>query len=67
MSGNIKEKSLLFFYNDYESLGLEYISATVKSANIKTSLIYKNFADFYAFDSSDKLCQDFYKKIINIS
>lgn len=63
MSGNKKEKSLLFFYNDYESLGLEYISAKVRSANIKTSLIYKNFADFYAFDSSDKLCQDFYKKV----
>src|SRR5208283_2236771 len=62
MSGNTRYKSLLFFYNDYESLGLEYISATVKSANIKTSLIYKNFTDFYAFDSSDNPCQEFYEK-----
>ena len=62
MSGKA-QKSLLFFYNDYESLGLEYISAVLKASNIKTDLIYKNLIDYYAFDSSKNLKEEFYKKI----
>jgi len=58
-----KQKSLIFFYNDYESLGLEYISAVLKSANIKTRLIYKNFSDFYAFDSSRESYEYFSKEV----
>ena len=60
---NKAQKSLLFFYNDYESLGLEYISAVLKASNIKTDLIYKNLIDYYAFDSSKNLKEEFYKKI----
>lgn len=61
MPVNGSQKSIIFFYNDYESLGLEYISAALKAANIRTSLIYRNLIDYYAFDSSrkinDKLCR----------
>jgi len=62
MSDKKSQKYILFYYNDYESLGLEYISAVLKSANIKTALVYKNLVDYYAFDSSDKLYNQFYQK-----
>lgn len=51
MRDNKSQKFVLFFYNDYESLGIEYISAVLKSNNIKTSLIYRNLQDFYAVES----------------
>lgn len=57
------QKFVLFYYNDYESLGLEYISAVLKNAGIKTALIYKNLVDYYAFDSSGKPYDSFYQKI----
>ncbi|MDP2922714.1 MAG: radical SAM protein [Candidatus Omnitrophota bacterium] len=57
------QKSVIFFYNDYESLGLEYISAVLKQEKIKTKLIYKNLVDYYAFDSSKKTNEKFYHKI----
>lgn len=63
MPDNKSQNSLLFFYNDYESLGLEYISAVLKSAGVRTSLIYKNLVDFYAFDSSNNPHRQFYKRI----
>lgn len=63
MSNNKTQKYVLFYYNDYESLGLEYISAVLKSAGIKTALVYKNLVDYYAFDSSGKLYDQFYQKI----
>lgn len=54
------QKSVVFFYNDYESLGLGYISAVLKANGIKASLVYRNLVDYYAFDSSEtckkKLC-----------
>lgn len=62
-SGNRKEKSVVFFYNDYESLGVEYISAVLKNAGIRTSLIYKNLVDYYDSESSGRLYGQFYKKI----
>lgn len=63
MSNGKSQKFLLFYYNDYESLGLEYISAVLKNAGIKTALIYKNLVDYYAFDSSGKSYNLFYQKI----
>jgi len=56
-------KKVVFFYNDYESLGIEYISAVLKTNDIKTNLVYKNIADFYAFDSPEKIDHKFIKKI----
>ncbi len=47
MTDSKRQKFLLFFYSDYESLGVEYISSVLKANNIKTSLIYKNIQDFY--------------------
>jgi radical SAM superfamily enzyme YgiQ (UPF0313 family) len=58
-----REKFVTFFYNDYESLGIEYISAVLKSQGVKTKLIYKNLIDYYAFDSSKKTDEKFYRKI----
>src|SRR3989338_9352430 len=63
MSNSKSQKFLLFYYNDYESLGLEYISAVLKNAGIKTALVYKNLVDYYAFDSSGKSYNHFYQKI----
>lgn len=63
MPTSSSQKSVIFYYNDYESLGLEYISAVLKAADIRTGLIYKNLVDYYAFDSSNNLHERFYKKI----
>lgn len=63
MSSSKAQKSVLFYYNDYESLGLEYISAVLRDNNIKTGLIYKNLVDYYAFDSVSDLPVGFYKQI----
>lgn len=56
-------KSIVFFYNDYESLGLEYISAVLKSKGFDVSLHYRNLVDFYAFDSGRDVNAGYYKKI----
>lgn len=56
------QKSVIFYYNDYESLGLEYISAVLKNANIRTTLVYKNLVDYYASDSVH-LSDQIYKQI----
>jgi len=63
MSTDRAQKSVLFYYNDYESLGLEYISAVLKNASIKTSLVYKNLVDYYASDSAQNLSEQYYKQI----
>ncbi|MCK9614351.1 MAG: B12-binding domain-containing radical SAM protein [Candidatus Omnitrophica bacterium] len=58
-----REKFVTFFYNDYESLGIEYISAVLRKEGVKTKLIYKNLIDYYAFDSSRKIDGKLYQKI----
>lgn len=63
MPNDKTQKSVLFYYNDYESLGLEYVSAVLKNANFKTELLYKNLVDYYAFDSYQNLQEQVYKQI----
>jgi radical SAM superfamily enzyme YgiQ (UPF0313 family) len=58
-----KRKRVVFFYSDYESMGLEYISAVLQSNNIETSLVYKNLVDYYAGGSSEGIQEDRYKQI----
>ncbi|GJQ57626.1 MAG: radical SAM protein [Candidatus Scalindua sp. AMX11] len=55
MADSNQQKFLLFFYSDYESLGIEYISSVLKANNIRTSLIYKNIQDFYASDAAKRI------------
>jgi radical SAM superfamily enzyme YgiQ (UPF0313 family) len=60
---NNDQPHVVFFYNDYESLGLEYLSAVLKSNGVQTSLKYSNLLDFYAFDSVGGGGDDSYRKI----
>ena len=55
---------VVFFYNDYESLGIEYISSALRRAGYTTTLVYENLVDYYAFDTNQRLDE---KKIAQIA
>jgi len=53
---------IVFFYSDFESLGVESVSAAVRCAGMTAGLVYRNVRDYYSFDSGPGPGDSFFRR-----